>query len=114
MALYVHLLNQYPLVEQINKLIDKGIISTWDYDNDGDYTHLPTQWKDEAWMHFHMYNDINNIAIFSIIARRDIPLSKTIYAVFHGRFAEMLLTHFDKQIEYINISSMLINGIDKF
>ena len=39
-------------------------------------------------------------------------MSKAIYAVYHGRFVEMLLTHFDSEIEEIKVSSLLEKGID--
>ena len=113
MAIYVRLIRSFSLKDEINKLIDQGIISTWDYDRDGDYTHLPQQWKNEAWIHFHECDETNNQAVFGIISRRSVRLTKTIYAVYHGRFAEMLLTHFDTIIDDITISSQMINGIDK-
>ncbi len=113
MALYIKLKKSFSLVDEINKLIDQGIISTWEYDFDGDYTHLPDQWKNEAWIHLHEYDKTNNQVIFGIISRRSIRLTKTIYAVYHGRFSEMLLTHFDNMINEIRITSMLIAGIDR-
>ncbi len=113
MAIYIKLRKTFSLKEEINKFIDQGIISTWIYDSDGDYTHLPTQWKNEAWIHFHEFNKNQNQVVFGIISRRSVRLTKTIYAVYHGRFAEMLLTHFDTIIDEITISSQLIKDIDK-
>ena len=113
MAIYIKLKGTFPLKEKINEFIDQGIISTWIYDSDGDYTHLPLQWKNEAWIHFHEFNKIQNQVVFGIISRRSVRLTKTIYAIYHGRFAEMLLTHFDTNIDKITISSQMIRNIDK-
>ena len=41
-------------------------------------------------------------------------MSKVIYAVYHGRFAEMLLTYFDEEIETVEISSLAEVDVDFF
>ena len=56
----------------------------------------------------------DNIIKFGIISRRNVKLSSIVYAIYHSRFSEMLLIHFDKYIKKIEISSLLVNGIDIF
>lgn len=39
--------------------------------------------------------------IFGLVGQKDITMTKPIYGVYHGRFSEMLLTHFD--LDFSNI-----------
>lgn len=112
MAIYVRMNKANTLIEKINEKIDKGFITTWAYDQDGDYTFLPIQWNNEAWIRYKRTMEGDNIAVFGIIPRRQKPLSKTIYAVYHGRFTEMLLKYFDEEIESVITTASLIKGID--
>ena len=106
MALHIQLVSHVTpkmLLDKILEQIDNGIIDTWEIDSDGDLTHTPYQWKGEAWF---QYRPNESELIFGIVARRDKKMSKVIYGLYHGRFSEMLLTHFDSQIKEITISSM--------
>ena len=47
-----------------------------------------------------------------ILSRNDRKMSTLVYGLYHGRFAEMLLVHFDMDIENIVISSMPERGVD--
>lgn len=108
----VRIINSDTLLCKINDAIDSNQISTWGYDDDGDYTAIPQQWNREAWMH-PIIVDKKTIK-FGIVQRRDASLTQNVYAVYHGRFAEMLLMHFDRYISNIEISSLLIEGVDVF
>lgn len=98
------------LIKRINYLIDQNRIQTWEYDAMGDYTMTPSQWREQAWMRpsVRMEKTIK----FGIVKRRDANISKEVYAVYHGRFAEMLLAHFDIHIKTMEISPMLVPEID--
>ncbi|GHT70377.1 hypothetical protein AGMMS50239_38680 [Bacteroidia bacterium] len=108
MAIYIK--TKIDLVEEIIKKIDSNIISTWSYDEDNDFTYEADQWCNRAWMS-EKGND-NAAYTFGIIGRRDRPIKTTEYAIFHSRFAEMLLEHFDHDIEDIRITSMPVLEID--
>ena len=41
-------------------------------------------------------------------------MKKLLYGVYHGRFAEMLLSHFDNDIEILELTSKGIKSIDSF
>ena len=97
------------LWDSIREQIKNGVIDTWEIDADKDLTHTPYPWAGEAWLRF--YSNENEI-IFGIIARRDKKMSKQIYGVYHSKFAETLLIHFDTQINEIKISSMPEIGYD--
>lgn len=111
MALYIKSNNPNALLRKVREKIEDHGIDTWELDNDGDFTHSPSQWRNHAWFHAKVENERGRLA-FYIICRNDKNLSVTDYAVFHGRFAEMLLTHFDRECESIEISP-LASGYDK-
>ena len=100
------------LIKRLKELIDQNGIQTWEYDSMGDYTMTPPQWHKQAWMRPQEESEM--IVKFGIIQRRDVKLSKEVYAVYHGRFAEMLLAHFDTNIERLEISPMLVKGVDVY
>ena len=80
------------LLTRIKKLIDQGHITTWAYDGQGDFTHTPTQWKNKAWLRPEEKSDKLRLVI---VANTKVPLTREIFAVYHGRFIEMLISHVD-------------------
>ncbi len=82
------------LLDAIKKEIDEGKIETWSYDSDGDFTHTPEQWKFKAWLRPKIYNGELR---FGILKNNKVDLSTVVYGVYHGRFIEMLLNHFDQK-----------------
>jgi hypothetical protein len=112
MAIYIKTKKKIDLVEEIIDKIDSIIISTWSYDDDNDFTHKAEQWNNRAWISAKRNDNDNDSYTFGIICRRDRPITTTEYAIFHSRFAEMLLAHFDDDIENIQITSMPVSGID--
>lgn len=93
MALIISTNKANDLVKAIKTAIDEGHVDTWEYDDDGDFTHTPSQWRNEAWLRPVPYT---NELRFGILKRQDVDLSVEIYAVYHGRFIEMLLAHFEQ------------------
>ena len=93
--------------------LEKGEIDTWMMDSDGDFTHRPVQWVKRAWFRKSKASSANEL-VFGLIGREDENMSKGIYAVYHGRFAEMLLTYFDEEIETVEISSLAEVDVDFF
>lgn len=80
------------LVDAVKKRIEDGRIKTWSVDAEGDFTHTPTQWQRRAWMRPRIKVDR---VVFSILGNKKFTMTKAVYAVYHGRFAEMLLEHLD-------------------
>lgn len=103
MSVYVKTVNPKKLVADINEKINNSHIETWSVDKDGDYTHTAQQWRFHAWMH-PIVED--GRVVFAIWGRTSEDLSVVDYAIYHGRFVEMLLVHFDQQCEQIEISSL--------
>lgn len=98
-------------INNLNEKIQREEIQTWSQDDDGDYTHTPLQWQSKAWMRAHFSS---GYIIFGIVSSRKYPLTKELYAVYHGRFAEMLLAHFDELIESLEITPQLNINFDYF
>lgn len=103
MAIFVSTEKASELLAEIKKAIDIHEIVTWEYDSDGDFTHVPEQWKNKAWL--RPYIETNRL-VFGIVDRKDVNLSLDEYAIYHGRFIEMLLEHFDKQCGEIQVSPL--------
>lgn len=106
--------NPRQLLSGINEAIKTNRIQTWDIDSDGDYYPVVQQWKGKAWLRPCPSDSEPNILRFGIVKPAKVQLSKAVYGVFHGRFAEMLLTHFDDDIEELFISSQLTKGVDVY
>lgn len=111
MAIYVETSDPQALLENIIKSIKNQDIKTWSVDDDGDLTHI-SQWKNKAWF-TPIFNGKKEL-VFGLIGRKDETMSKIIYGIYHGRFSEMLLTHFDSLVESIQITSQGIKEIDYF
>ena len=80
------------LLSSFKKAIDDGRIVTWSYDQDGDFTHAVDQWKNLAWLRPRIeYNEL----VFIIIKPENRNISSLVYAIYHGRFIESMLTHCD-------------------
>jgi len=94
MAVIVKTDDPQKLLNLIKQQIDLKKIETWSYDNStGYFTHNPEQWKFKAWFWTRVYAQELR---FGILAPKDVNLSVSVYGVYHGRFIEMLLSHFDK------------------
>ena len=92
MALEVKTSQPVALLAAIKKAIDNNLVSTWSYDTAGDFTHTPNQWVRQAWLRPTVTQ--GNL-MFRIVLPPNIQLTWLIYGVYHGRFIEMLLTHFN-------------------
>ncbi|KVP98758.1 hypothetical protein WJ97_09965 [Burkholderia ubonensis] len=103
MTIYAKTADPAALLKSIKKLIDEKKIETWAYDSDGDFYHTPTQWNRKAWLRPHI--GIGSLDL-KLIKRNDERLTKTVYGVYHGRFIEMLLTHFDETCDAVEASAM--------
>jgi hypothetical protein len=105
----IHLLTPRPraLLAEMKRTIDGGGIDTWTYDQDGDFTHTPAQWNRKAWLRPHFSE---NDLFFTMVTPIGVKLSMEVYAVYHGRFAEMALAHFDKMFVAVNASALPADG----
>lgn len=92
MALSVKTDNPSGLLSSIKKAIDDNVVATWSYDKDGDFTHIPDQWRNKAWL--RPKTETGELR-FVIIEPKDTTITKMVSGIYHGRFIEMLTSHFD-------------------
>jgi hypothetical protein len=104
MAVIVSTPNPVGLLTAINNAIKRKRVVTWSYDTDGDFTHTAEQWKNRAWLRPRVEEDRR--LILNIVAPRETTLSTTTYAIYHGRFIEMLLSHFDGEFTRISATAL--------
>jgi hypothetical protein len=104
MALFVFTDKASELLSAVKAAIDGKHIDTWRYDKDGDFTHSPEQWVNRAWLRPSI---AESALTFGIIGRKSDDLTKEEYAVYHGRFVEMLLAHFDKRFSTIQTTALM-------
>jgi hypothetical protein len=101
----VIVLTQYPntLLKSIKESIGSKKVTTWNVDSDGDFTHNPSQWLNEAWFRPSIETDR---IVFKILKQREKNITTSIYGVYHGRFIEMLLNHFDEEFTEVRATAL--------
>jgi len=92
MAITIKSQNPAALLAAIKKAIDDDEVETWEYDAHGDFTHTPAQWIHHAWLRPTVSP---GQLTFGIVPNQKKILSSLIYGIYHGRFIEMLLSHFE-------------------
>jgi hypothetical protein len=97
----------HALLATVKKTIDNKSITTWSYNSNGDFTHTPPQWIHKAWLRPTV---VNGELRFAIVCPRGGNLSKEIYAIYHGRFSEMMLAHFDTMFEGSRSTALAATG----
>jgi len=85
--------NPQALLSAFKKAIDDEHIVTWSYDAAGDFTHTPPQWRYRAWLRPAI--GLGELNLF-MVPRKDSRISSEEYAIYHGRYAEAMLAHFDR------------------
>lgn len=112
MAVKVKTGNPSDLLARIKRGINEGNIVTWSYathNNRQYFTHETSdkQWKGKAWFLPSVDGDV---LVFNIITTQGQKVSTVAYAVYHGRFIEMLLAHFDKDFSIAWATAMPTTG----
>ena len=92
------------LLSSIKAAIDSGKVATWKYDRNGDFTHSPSQWEYKAYM--RPTTSAGSELRFSIICPKGGVVSTEVYAIYHGRFTEMMLAHFDSDFTTAQSTAM--------
>jgi len=91
------------LLNAIKLAIRNGQIETWSYDSDDDFTHTAKQWNLQAWLRPSISTEA---LVLSIFTPPGVTLTKEVYGIYHGRFIEMVLVHFDDKFEEAIASSI--------
>lgn len=82
--------NPSDLLTCFRQAIDKKLVDTWSYDDDGDFTHTPAQWKNKAWFRPEIKN---RELVFGIIKPQQSDLTWEVYGIYHGRMIESVIIH---------------------
>ena len=107
MAVIVDCTDPQGLLDSIKQAINGGKVDTWIVDADGDFTHLPEQWRNLAWLRPKV---AQGRLVFRILGPRGKGISVVVYAVYHGRFIEMLIAHFDAKFSNVHASAYPTEG----
>jgi hypothetical protein len=107
MAITVNTKNPNGLLTAIKLAIQESRVTTWSYDDAGDFTHVPDQWKHKAWLRPRAGE---GRLLFVILPPKGKVVTKEVYGVYHGRFIEMLLAHFDKDFSQAVASALAGSG----
>lgn len=92
MAIYFETNDPDGLLSELKKAVKENKIVTWSYDNEGDFTHSTEQWIHQAWIRPRV--EVGRLALY-ILKRKDRVITTEVYGIYHGRFIEMMLSHFD-------------------
>ncbi|MCK8503020.1 hypothetical protein [Myxococcus fulvus] len=103
MAIVVMTTDPQGLLKSIKNEINNNKVRTWRYDDEGDLTYLPDQWDGLAWFRPFI---APGMLIFAILPYQGKTVSRLAYAIYHGRFLEMLLSHFDLNFTIANVSAL--------
>ena len=106
MAVYIKTEKASELLDKIKKAIDDETIKTWKYDEDGDFYHSPEQWQYNGWLRPYT---TEKYLVFGLLKPKDETMKTVTYAVYHGRFIEMILSHFDGDFDTIYASAQKTN-----
>ena len=92
MAIWVTTADPDGLLEKIKDKIADKKIATWECDKDGDFVHSASsgQWRGKTWLR---PAPEGRILVFNAVKPKS-GLKRSPYAVYHGRFIEMLIEHF--------------------
>ena len=80
------------MLDEINSQIELGDIETWACNNAGEFTHTASsgQWKNKAWLRPVVEDKRLR---FRFLRPKDKTVSREVFAVYQGRFIEMLIAH---------------------
>jgi hypothetical protein len=111
MAISIRTATPKALLASIKKAIDDGHVETWSYDEDGDFTHSVPQWQNKAWLRPKVEPGMLRLGL---LGRRNVEMTYEVYGVYHGRFIEMVITHFDDKFTTASATAQKDSSVDDF
>ncbi|MBS1686725.1 MAG: hypothetical protein JSS76_18440 [Bacteroidetes bacterium] len=99
--LEIYTSNPSELLSAIKRDIKAGKIKTWNVFPDGDFFHSPDQWADQAFFKPVVKETFLELQ-HNFRPNHSKPASE-VYAVYHGRFAEMIFAHFLSKVSSIRM-----------
>jgi hypothetical protein len=108
MAIHFKTKTPKKLLSAYKKAIDDGHVTTWTYDADGDFTHSVDQFRRKAWLRPKIVEG-QELTLY-ILSPIDNRLTSQMYAIYHGRFIESVLSHCDSLFEVATASALAESG----
>jgi hypothetical protein len=106
MAITVTTPGPQALLAAILKAITERHVETWSY-KDGYFTHTPDQWRHRA---FLKPITTGTSLVLNIVRPQGENISSEVYAVYHGRFIEMILAHFEAMFDTARATAAVSQG----
>jgi len=103
MAIFVTTPAPKKLLSAIKQAISDDQVATWSLHGEDHFTHSAKQWARLAW--FKAKIEERRI-VFNIVPPKGKIVSRATYGIYHGRFIEMLLNHFDNNFESASATAM--------
>lgn len=110
MAISVSTHDPKELLEKLKKAVSDGDVTTWKVDSDGHFEYVADQYAGKAWF---APTVLDGMLVFGLVGEAGVTMKKTIYGVYHGRFVQMLLTHFDDCFSGATVTA-LGNHFDRY
>jgi len=110
MAIHVYTKKPTTLLRKIREGIAAGSIETWEINSDGDFTHTSDQWKKKG---YFTPDRRKGFLSFGLVGEKNKEMLKEVYGVYHGRFIQMLLNHFDDYFDSVTATAEM-DDIDEF
>ncbi|MBM2715845.1 hypothetical protein JQK88_32565 [Mesorhizobium caraganae] len=95
------------LLTAIRSGIAEGVVHGWRMDQDGDLTLNSPNLANQAWMRPKILPDR---LLFNIVGAQNKDMSTNLYAIYHARLVQMLLTHFDTKIKTASATALPTTG----
>ncbi|PZM12482.1 hypothetical protein [Rhizobium tubonense] len=99
--------NPEALLSAIKRSITDGRVTAWKLDEDGDLTLTTETFLNQAWMRPRVLSDR---LLFNIIGKKNKEMSSSVYAVYHARLIQMLLTYFDTRFKTTSATALPTSG----
>lgn len=93
------------LVKDIQTAIDGKEVRTWEYDSNGRFNHTAPQWSGKAWIKPQI-EDGKSVTFLIVAPDGKKSIADGAYAVFQGRFVEMLTEHFPSKFRWMAVGKV--------
>ena len=110
MAIIINISQPKEFLEVFKKEIDEGVIASWSYDEDGDFTLTNAELVNKAWL--HPYIKENGSLVLGILGRKNALLTIAEYSSYHSAMVETIILYFNKIIEKISIVQPMVSDYD--
>ena len=101
MAILIKTANPQELLLSIKQAMDDRRVRDWTYNPEGEFTRTQIEAESKHWLRARIVEDT---LVFKLQQSCTGQASHATFGVYHGRFIEMLFTHFRSKISMIMIT----------